>query len=346
MWQVDNRTPFAVDRAWVRDRDGAEVWLVAVKCTFDLRSDGSFEVSPDQPPVLRAPEYFGEPGKSSLKYDMDLVRTKVSTDVVVVGHAYSPSGRPVTSSDVGFRVGSVRKVLRVVGDRVWGAVGRSGPEPFTRIPLVYERAFGGTDLKSRHPDRSWEWRNPVGTGFATSRVNAVGVKLPNVEYPSESLGTWSDRPAPAGFGAIASHWQPRVSFGGSYDEEWSRARQPLLPYDFDDRFYQCAPEDQRASGFLRGGESVVLTGLTPGGEFRFHLPRVFLGFETRFYDGSREFHQQRRLHTVILEPDSPRVSLVWHTSLPCHFKVHKLDRTIVRLKREINARDAGLESGD
>ena len=31
MWQVDNRTPFAAERGWVRDRNGAEIWLVAVK---------------------------------------------------------------------------------------------------------------------------------------------------------------------------------------------------------------------------------------------------------------------------------------------------------------------------
>jgi len=63
---------------------------------------------------------------------------------------------------------------------------------------------------------------------------------------------------------------------------------------------------------------------------------VFLGFETRFYDGSREPHKTRKLHTVILEPDFPRVSLVWHTALPCHFKVQKLERTIVTLKTELD----------
>ena len=64
MWQVDNRTPFAAERGWVRDRNGAEVWLVAVKCTFDIRPDGTTEVSEGQPPVLGVPEQFGEPGKS------------------------------------------------------------------------------------------------------------------------------------------------------------------------------------------------------------------------------------------------------------------------------------------
>jgi len=67
MWQVDNRTPFAAERAWVRDRNGAEVWLVAVKCTFTIEPDGTTAVAEEQPPVRRIPEHHGEPGRSSLK---------------------------------------------------------------------------------------------------------------------------------------------------------------------------------------------------------------------------------------------------------------------------------------
>lgn len=332
MWQVDNRTPFAAERGWVRDRNGAEVWLVAVKCTFDIMPDGSAQVAADQPPVLRMPEHFGEPGKSSIKYENDLVLTKKTTDIIVVGHAYAPNGRPVTQLDVGFSVGPVTKSLLVTGDREWGISGRSGPLPFVKMPLTYERSFGGADKRSPHPDRDWEWRNPVGTAFAVSRDNATGVAIPNVEYPNEPMKAWNDRPRPAGFGAVASHWQPRVSFAGTYDDDWMKSRQPLLPADFDDRFFQCAPEDQQSPSFLRGGEPVALRHLTPPGELRFYLPKVFLGFDTRFYDGSRELHKERRLHTVILEPDFPRVSLVWHTGLLCHFKVQKLERTIVTLK--------------
>lgn len=339
MWQVDNRTPFAAERGWVRDRTGAEVWLVAIKCTFDIEPDGSTKVSRLQPPVLRVPEHFGDPGASSIKYENDLVLTKTTTDVLVVGHAYAPGGRRATGMDVGFRVGPLEKVLRVTGDRAWGVAGRSGPEPFVRMPLTYERAFGGVDRRSPHPERDWEWRNPVGTGFAISRDTATGGALPNVEYANEPVRSWSDRPRPAGFGAIACHWQPRVGFAGTYDDQWMKTRQPLVPEDFDDRYFQCAPQDQQAPAFLRGGESVALHGLTPGGELRFVLPRVFLGFDTRFYDGGRELHKQRQLHTVILEPDFPRVSLVWHTALPCHFRVQKLERTIVTVKAELNGGD-------
>jgi hypothetical protein len=348
MWQVDNRTLFAAERGWVRDRDGAEIWLVAVKATFDIKPDGSTEVSKEQPPVLRIAEHHGEPGKSSIKYDADLVLTKKTTDVIVVGHAYAPAGTEVTHTDVGFKVGPIQKVLRVIGDRTWGSFGASAPLPFEKMPLVYERAFGGVDIKSKSPEKDWEWRNPVGTGFAVSSRNATGLKLPNIEDPKKLISSWDDHPAPAGFGAIECHWQPRVGFAGTYDDNWMKTRQPLLAEDLDDRYFQCAPDDQQAPEFMRGGEPVVLHRLTPGGSLKFFLPKPFLGFDTRFYDGSRELHKNRKLHTVILEPDYPRVSLVLHSSLLCHFKGHKLARTVVTLKTnlravESEADDSGLE---
>jgi len=42
----------------------------------------------------------------------------------------------------------------------------------------------------------------------------------------------------------------------------------------------------------------------------------------------------------------PRVSLVWHTALPCHLMVNKLERTIVTLKTELNPRAAVVDADD
>lgn len=334
MWQIDNRTPFAAERGWVRDRDGTEIWLVVVKATFDVLEDGSTRVAKEQPPVLLVPEYYGEPGRSSVKYDADVVLTKTTTDVLVIGHAYAPPATTVTSVDVGFRVGPVQKILRVFGPRHWKTLGPSAPEPFEKMPIVYERAFGGVDPASGAPERDWDWRNPVGTGF-TANGHVAGLALPNVEDPRHLIGSPGDRPSPAGFGAIASHWQPRAGFAGTYDERWMKTRQPLLAEDLDDRYFQSAPVDQQAPEWLHGGEPVSLLRLDPSGELRFTLPKIHLGFQTRFYDGSREVHATRHLHTVIVEPDFPRVSLVWHSALPCHFMVQKLEETVITLKAEL-----------
>ncbi|HSI49050.1 MAG TPA: DUF2169 domain-containing protein [Ideonella sp.] len=339
MWQIENHTPFGAERAWARDRDGAEVWLVAIKATFDIAPDGGLTIADQQPPPEKTTVYFGEPGRSSVRYESDLVLTKKTTDIVVVGHAHAPEGRPVSELDVGLRVGGVRKVIKVFGDRLWGDFGAGSGRPFVKMPLVYERAFGGAAVDPEDPERDWDWRNPVGCGYARRGGAAVGVPLPNLESTDRLINAWTDRPAPAGFGAIGCHWQPRLRHAGTYDQHWLDERQPLWPEDLDDRYFQCAPEDQQSPAFMVGGEPVALLNMTQGGGLlRFQLPRLHLGFETRFQRGERELHTVRRLHTVIFEPDAPRVSLVWHSALPCHQKVYQLDRTVVTLKTALNTR--------
>jgi len=336
MWQLDNRTPYAAERTWVRDRDGAEIWLVAVKCSFDISPDGETSIAPQQPPVAQAPVFIDESApQPSLLYEMDLVRTKLTTDVLLIGHAHAPVGVPVTQLDVGMRVGPVAKRLRVTGDRVWLGGSPSEPEPFSTMPLVWERAYGGVDPWTRDaPNPQFDVRNPVGTGFALEAAHAEGMRLPNIEYPDQCVRTWSDRPEPAGFGPLCNHWQPRAGFAGMYDEAWQRDRLPLLPVDLDDRHYQSAPVDQQAPRFLRGGEPVVLIHLSPhAAQLSFELPRVVLGLETFFSNGARQRHEPPHLHTVIVEPDAARVSLVWHSALPCHPKVHKLEKTRVYEKQ-------------
>ena len=322
----------------MRDRDGAEVWIVAVRGTFSVFPDGTLEIAEEQEEVCMAPVYMGDPGKSSLRYDSDLLHTKLQTDVVLHGHAYAPKGQYARRVDVAMKVGPISKKLRVFGDRRWerGILGMkmTRPKPFEKMPLTYERAFGGWDQKSDNPAKhSWEPRNPVGTGFGVQAKHLSGEKAPNVEYPQMLITSWNDRPQPAGFAPVAGHWQPRLQFAGTYDTTWEEERQPLLPSDFDERFYQSAPADQQAQGFFQGGELVELFNLTPQGYLRFRLPVVKLNFETHFADET--VTHSASLHSVIIEPDYPRLIMVWHTSLPCHFKVLKLMSTAIT-DREIS----------
>jgi hypothetical protein len=334
MWAIENHTPFAAERCWVRDKNGAEVWLVAVRATFDIFPDGVIEIAEKQEAVYMAPVYSGEPGKSSLLYESDLHHTKTTTDILLHGHAYAPSGRKVRYLDVSLKVANIFKQLRVYGDRYWqqgltGGTGVSCPEPFEKMSITYERAFGGTDQKAASPEKhGWEPRNPIGRGFALAEEHLMGERLPNIEYPDQLISSWKQRPLPAGFGPISGCWQPRLKLAGTYDKKWEEEKQPLLPDDFDERYYQCAPADQQAAGWLRGGELVELCNLTPQGLLKFRLPQVNLHFATKYFDGEKVSHEGR-LHTVIIEPDHPRLIMVWHTHLPCHFKALKLEKTVI-----------------
>jgi hypothetical protein len=353
MWLLDNMTPFAAERTWVRDQGGAEIWIVAVRCSFVIEADGKQVLAPDQAEVSRVPKFSGEPGLSSLVDECDLVHTKKKTDVLVYGCAYSPPGKTTTRQDVRLKVAQIDKTLRVHGDRRWEksliGVDLSAAEPFTQIPIVYERAYGGTDRKDPDPKKHrWQRYNPIGTGFATRKEHLVNEAGPNIEYPNRPYKDW-ETGHPAGFGPIARHWAPRVGFAGTYNGDWENTRKPLLPSDFDELFYQCAPEDQQVDGFLKGGEVVELRSLTPDGFLSFRLPRISLSFSTNFYDGTNAQHRAV-FHTLNLYPDQRRFEMVWHSQLPSHHKVNKLKETRIRLKRRINVpsdeRRAGMWGGE
>jgi hypothetical protein len=342
MWSVNNRSRFKAERAFARDAQGAELWIVAVRATFTIEGDGpNAELRPadEQSEVVRAPEYFGKAGESSLRYDTDLVQAKAGTDVVVHALAHAPRGRPARSVDVGFSVGGIiRKRLRVVGDRTWKKGWRtnapSDPEPFVALPIRYENAWGGrlTDSDACDP------ANPIGVGADTT----PGLPVPNVETMGQPIESSKAPGTPAGFGPIPCDWQPRLAHAGTYDEQWERTRQPLVPADFNETYFRCAPDDQQLAEFLRGGEEVMLENMTPSGLLSFRLPRVYLGFRTRFDRDA--VHHRPTLHTVIIEPEERRLSMVWQSAIPCHHTLYTLKDTLVIEKRSVRDRGrAGVE---
>jgi hypothetical protein len=269
-------------------------------------------------------------------YDLDMVPLKPTTDVLLNGCAYTVPGRDRRSVEVSLSVGSIRKTIRVSGDRVWerrlSGLCPTEPKSFDKLPIVYERAFGGRDPEAVDPER-WpcEPRNPIGAGYASKADYLIGMPLPNAEHPSHPINAWNDRPTPVGFTALPPNWMPRASFAGTYDDRWMEERFPLVPDDFDDRFLQSAPLDQQAP--LRGGETVELRNLTPDGLLQFRLPSVALGLRT-LIDGTALDHRSS-LHTVVIEPEYPRVIMSWHSAVNCHKRSLKVERTSVWLKPRI-----------
>jgi hypothetical protein len=258
MLDLRNQTPFRAQLFPALTKHGEELLLVVVKGTFTVER-GETRPAEEQVPLVISDVHHGEPGASSAKYEADNCPPKPGTDVVLVGQAHSR--KAVTALDVGLAVGPLRKTLRVTGDRVWyQGVGwrMTDPKPFRAMPLTYERAFGG----DREP------RNPVGTGCIGSKgqERPEHVPLPNVEDPANLIQSPGDRPAPAGVGWVGRNWAPRAALVGTYDERWREERAPLLPPDFDERFYNGASAGLVARPHLRGGERVRLLNCSPEGE--------------------------------------------------------------------------------
>jgi hypothetical protein len=329
MWSLRNQTLYKVGKTWGRTQDGVPEWIVAVKATYDVHEDGAVSLAAEQVEPLLAPEYTGEDGASSLRYDADLVGEKPTTDIIVNGTAYAPQGRPSTEFLVAMRVGPVRKVLRVRGPRRWGDNGddASSPETVTRVPLAYERAYGGYDNADPDPkNQRLDTRNPVGCGVVADPRRRAGRLLPSFEYPD---GNPEDT-GPAGFGPIDCFWSPRRELHGTYDAAWERDRKPLFPTDWNQRSRLCSPADQQPKSHLHGGDIVELTNLTPGGRLEFQLPRAHIGFSTLI--GKRTVEHRGQLSTIIIEPDRFRVLMVWVTALPCPTDMDYLEETVVREK--------------
>jgi len=332
MWEIANPTPYEADRAIVVDKHGEKHWVVVVKGTFDIAPDGSTSPAEEQFKVCPGPVYRGKDGESSLLYEQDLQAAKPRTDVIVNGNAHAPHGRPTTRMTVGLGTPLGTKTLAVHGDRRFerdlvGGIVKSPPLPFLTMPIVYERAWGGHDREDPEPaNQRMDVRNTVGTGVFARASHAVGKPVPNVEL-------LDGQETPVGFGALCSFWQPRLAYQGTYDAKWLEQRKPLLPEDWDPQWLQCAPVDQQIGPHLRGGEPFAVIGMTPGGTLRFALPKHYFGFTTHV--GRRSFEHRAQIDTVVIEPDHPRVIVVWHSTLSCHHHIDDIDFTEIVEKQYV-----------
>lgn len=313
---INIKSNLAFEMVPTYDEDGAPLVATVTKATCRIENGGRVALVSEQYPILLAGEAEGDPDCPSYKYESEAGFIKVSTDVVLVGCA--TSSQPVQSVDVGVRVGPSQKVVRVFGDRYWvkqdGRIFGSKPQPFTKIPLIYERAFGGWD-KADQDENNWRYepRNPVGVGFGDPLrfVEEGKVPMPNIEDPQHLITRYGDTPPPAGFGFTSPNWQPRAQYAGTYDEEWDKTRKPLLPKDFDRRFFNAASPGLIAPGYLRGDEDVMIVNASPVPKLKFKLPGIpppVCKVELR---GGKTEVLQTNLDTVIINTDEMLVFLLW-----------------------------------
>ena len=245
------------------------------------------------------------------------------------------------------------KKLIVTGPRCWekGLLGGWKLKPpamsITSLPLRYEYAFGGEcrielddpaaervgtkfilgpEQRASHPAGSGRAPlahaacddNPLGMGFAeewylkAKRMNIF--PAPQVYSPREPFPVLGKAYAPEGFGIVTKAWKQRLKLAGIYGDAWREKRWPHLPEDFDPEFWNGAHPDMRIP-FPEGGEKVTLSNLTPGGTLTISLPHLEPVVHVRREEG-RVVPDHLKIDTIIIEPDSMKVSLVWRTVLP------------------------------
>jgi hypothetical protein len=307
MSQIVNLTDYEVAPLVNTGVDGQWQATAIVKASYCWNESG--EVNPVKPePVLLADELAGEPASSGLLRASELAPPKPKLDVLLAGALVFP--QPVVQTDVELAIGNrLRKRARVFGDRLWvpgmtADLAPSQPRATTRVPIAWERSFGGSDPADA---RYVEPRNPAGSGVAKDPKTLHGKMAPNFEDPQNLLPVRLGRPAPVGFGPIAAHWRQRSSLAGTYDETWQTKRRPLPPVDFSLAYFNVAAADQQLDGY-QPGEEVRLVNLTTAVRDRFRLPA--LAVPVTFVSTDELSEGEAMVDTLIIEPEERRFSLL------------------------------------
>lgn len=315
------------------DKIGHEFCTVVVKGSFLIQADGTLKLAEKQEPMVYADKHYGEPDKTCIQYECDFAPFKPCSDIIVNGHALSPTGTEVQELSVWLEIGSRVKEIKVFGNRYWkpGLVGwhASEPEPFIKMPLTFDKAFGGSDYSHAKPKyQGAELRNPTGTGFHKNADPELlkEAPLPNLEDPRYLMRKWSDTPPPIGLGVIGRSWQPRIRYAGTYDDQWLNERFPFLPEDFDEHYFLSSPVDQQVP-YLQGGERIRCSHMTVDKYLELTLPTLSFPIVYRFRH--QEVAVKPYLDTVIIEPDLRRVLLIWRAKVATGPKLHALRAVLV-----------------
>lgn len=346
-----NDTPFAAIGFEQRHRNGDPMAVVAVRGSYELSPDGSLALATKQGLVL-SDTYQGDPFTTPLVRVSDLIPFKPATDITIIGSTYAPNNA-ATSWDFGIGVDNAWHMLRCHGERHWQclnasrvraafAVGAGHGQPrhvglsrwqlskpllASEIALDYALAAGGEILGA--PRYQVDLNNPRGRGRLHAHYVPMDepIAAPLIESKDEPLVDPYAVPDAKGTAPVPPEWRWRHRFAGTYDEVWKRERAPLLPKDFDYRFYQSAHPDLIWDGYLRGDEQITLMNLTPGMEHvRFRLNTIVPVANFQWLDG-REVTARLRLDGLHLDlrGDAPwRVDLTWRTWVaicPRYFKV-------------------------
>ncbi len=318
---LENSTPFEAVLYPVSGAYEKDLLLVVAKATYSMQQDMELTLCEEQLPIEPTDQYDGEPGESTLKYASDFCIEKQASDIAMKGQVHASFD--ATEALVYLKVGEIEKRIKVFGNRVWKKVlGKnviSSPSPIENVPLVYEYSFGGIDSSAeKEKDRDAENRNYIGKGFRAkkSEIPLSKINLPNLEDANELIKKASDRPIPAGFGFIPPTHPVRKKYMGTYDQKWQEERMPLLPKDFDPRFFNAAHPDLIYPGFLKGNEVIQIRGMAPNNYiFDFSLPGINPLCMINFSNEKDPLTPDLKIEKLLIDMDEKKVVMVWNCSV-------------------------------
>ncbi|MBX2880425.1 MAG: DUF2169 domain-containing protein [Granulosicoccus sp.] len=326
--------------------------LGTAKATFVVAENGQVKLDKNDPMPVYTKDVETRYGILPRE---DIPRLDPAFEVMVLGNAYAPGGRAVQESRVSLQVGHVEQSLIVHGDRHWegqGADARIGAaEPFTRLPLRWDRAFGGTQEVEIDEDSFVDVTDPVnaeGKGFNYQpQVDELAAALkcpagyprfklprplPNIESPAAPIAKPDDSPLPV-------CWAPCMGSSGIIVERIRRAQKAAG----DDAELQAQAVTLGSPLMLHRAHpdwvieapvaeaSVRLEGMTKSGVMEFVLPpvRVVLDVAIAGEERALELHP----NTMMLFPDLNKFTLTFRGTLPYRYRPEDQRTARVRLDK-------------
>lgn len=344
--EVINLTSHRAALAFAQDTEAADVAVALLKASYSFSYDGALvsAAKESQLPVCLADSYAeGPEGRKCLRYATDVVADKPGTDVVVVGCVYARGSPRVVA---GFRIGALEKAVVAHGPRVrQSALGQkslSQPVAFEKVEASYANAYGGVTVDAAgneiaHPS------NAAGKGFhsAGPRDDVPSLEYRGKPYPGPGKSDFE----PAALGFVPAGWRQRSRFAGTFDERWTVDRRPLLPEDFDGRFFNAVPQDQVLHPKLTGGESLVLSNLHPQAHVvRLTVPRE--QYVAEFLVRGRAHRVPMVVDTLLVMPDEDLLALTFRAAMPLREDIRYVRSVTIREGPGVSSTDvAGTANG-
>lgn len=204
---------------------------IVVKASFALVDSETMALLPPGE-IERSDRTFNQHPTRSVEAAGELAPHLTRCDVTFVGHAFPAPGAFASAARLAlFRDGRalIDKTVHVFAERD----AQGAPKAFEKMPLTYERAFGGPGVEA----------------------NPVGRQTPQVVDPQ-------DGKRPASFAPISRFWPARKRLLGALDRGALEAPLAEVPESLPWAYFQAAPPEQQIE-YLQGGEWIVMDGLHP-----------------------------------------------------------------------------------
>ncbi len=313
------------------------------KATFRIEENGRVILEKETPIPLWDEDQLTDLG---IKPRDNLPRLDPAFEVMLLGNAYAPDGYPTGEMKVRLAVGDVNQELDVIGERIWQGEGDDArmtqPEAFETMPMVWERAFGGTETVLIDNEAELDVSstlNADGKGFDhIEKARELGVAfecpegypqfepirpLPNLESPGERVQSWSDDPLPL-------CWAPLSHSSGMIVERLQRScdTRGVEFATLNDPEMQHRAHPDWVIETPAAGAVVRLEGASPKGLIQFRIPQLRVVAD--FSNGGKVQVVELHPRSLVLLPEESRFYLTYSATL--RFDTREDEKRAIRVR--------------